>query len=252
MQIHMKLIAFSAALLISGSMLSRPAVARSTGPFARFSGEWRGAGHVQSNDGRSDPITCRARYEVSGGGMALSQSLVCASDSYRFDIHCDVIADGQVVSGRWQETTRNVSGNLTGQIDTGVFDGNVEGPGFTAAVSMRTNGRKQAVEISPHAGDISKVSVIMPHNLFSVKWYFLMEKEAAADLVPSLVIACGQRSPGPLRGLSQSAFSQTMRGPEARLGVRQLKRTTRRVSRPRPATSCCATSDPALRNSTRS
>jgi hypothetical protein len=164
MQIHMKLIAFSAALLISGSMLSRPAVARSTGPFARFSGEWRGAGHVQSNDGRSDPITCRARYEVSGGGMALSQSLVCASDSYRFDIHCDVIADGQVVSGRWQETTRNVSGNLTGQIDTGVFDGNVEGPGFTAAVSMRTNGRKQAVEISPHAGDISKVSVIMRHG----------------------------------------------------------------------------------------
>ncbi len=59
-----------------------------------------------------------------------------------------------------------------------------------------------------------------------------MQKETAADLVAFLVIAREQsftRAAAQL-GVSQSALSQTMRGLEARLGVRLLTRTTRRVS----------------------
>ncbi len=39
------------------------------------------------------------------------------------------------------------------------------------------------------------------------------------------------------RGVSASALSHAMRALEARLGVRLLNRTTRSVTRPRPATS---------------
>src|SRR3954449_7007959 len=59
-----------------------------------------------------------------------------------------------------------------------------------------------------------------------------MRKETAADLVAFLVVAREQsftRAAAQL-GVSQSALSQTMRGLEARLGVRLLTRTTRRVS----------------------
>src|SRR5271170_2375148 len=59
-----------------------------------------------------------------------------------------------------------------------------------------------------------------------------MRKETAADLVAFLVVAREQnftRAAAQLGG-SQSALSQTMRGLEARLGVRLLMRTTRRVS----------------------
>ena len=59
-----------------------------------------------------------------------------------------------------------------------------------------------------------------------------MRKETAADLVAFLVVAREQnftRAAAQL-GVSQSALSQTMRGLEARLGVRLLNRTTRRVS----------------------
>ena len=59
-----------------------------------------------------------------------------------------------------------------------------------------------------------------------------MQKETAADLVAFLVVAREQsftRAAAQL-GVSQSALSQTMRGLEARLGVRLLTRTTRRVS----------------------
>jgi DNA-binding transcriptional LysR family regulator len=59
-----------------------------------------------------------------------------------------------------------------------------------------------------------------------------MQKETAADLVAFLVIAREQsftRAAAQF-GVSQSALSQTIRGLEARLGVRLLTRTTRRVS----------------------
>ncbi|HEY3719999.1 MAG TPA: LysR family transcriptional regulator [Roseiarcus sp.] len=59
-----------------------------------------------------------------------------------------------------------------------------------------------------------------------------MQKETAADLVAFLVVAREQsftRAAAQL-GVSQSALSQTMKGLEARLGVRLLTRTTRRVS----------------------
>jgi DNA-binding transcriptional LysR family regulator len=59
-----------------------------------------------------------------------------------------------------------------------------------------------------------------------------MKKETAGDLVVFLVVAREQsftRAAAQL-GVSQSALSQTLRGLEARLGIRLLTRTTRRVA----------------------
>ena len=78
-----------------------------TGPFAKFDGSWRGSGQVVGDDGKRERITCRAHYSIPPSGMALSQSLVCASDSYRFEVQSDVVVtDGHSVQGTWQETTR--------------------------------------------------------------------------------------------------------------------------------------------------
>jgi DNA-binding transcriptional LysR family regulator len=59
-----------------------------------------------------------------------------------------------------------------------------------------------------------------------------MQRETASDLVAFLMVAQEQsftRAAAKL-GVSQSALSQTIKGLEARLGVRLLTRTTRRVS----------------------
>jgi hypothetical protein len=96
--------------------------------------------------------------------MSLTQSLVCASDSYRFDIHSSVVADGESVQGDWQEATRNVSGSLKGSIQNGIFEGSVEGSGFTAQLSLRTNGHKQSVVIVPRGADIQKVDIALTHG----------------------------------------------------------------------------------------
>ena len=136
-----------------------------TGPFAKFDGAWRGSGQVVGADGKRERITCRAHYSIPPSGMALSQSLICASDSYRFEVQSDVVVtDGHTVEGKWQETTRKASGDLVGQVANDQFQGNVSGTGFTAEISVRMNGARQAVTIVPHGSNIAKVDIMMSRD----------------------------------------------------------------------------------------
>jgi hypothetical protein len=91
----------------------------------------------------------------------VSQSLICASDSYRFEVQSDVVVNGRDVEGQWQETTRNARGKLVGQVADGQFVGNVSGPGFTAEISLRMAGGKQAVNITPHGSDVARVDIVL-------------------------------------------------------------------------------------------
>ena len=132
------------------------------GPFTRFDGSWKGAGQVVGSDGKHEKISCRAHYSIPPSGNALSQSLICASDSYRFEVQSDVVVtDGHSVQGTWQETTRRASGDLVGQVADGQFQGSVSGTGFTAEISLKMNGGKQSVTIVPQGSNISKVDIVM-------------------------------------------------------------------------------------------
>jgi hypothetical protein len=161
--------------LIRGSFLSSLflwpviALAQSEGPFARFAGLWRGSGEVVGADGHREQIRCSAAYSISDDGDALTQTLVCASDSYRVEINTYVVAEHQNVQGHWEEKTRNISGHITGRIADGQFEGAVVGTGFTAELRLRSNGRKQNVTIRPHGGDIADVEVVLEWR--NASWY---------------------------------------------------------------------------------
>jgi hypothetical protein len=154
--------ALSLAAALAGAVLAWPeaGLARhQESAFALFAGSWRGAGRVVTQDGREEAINCRARNDVSEAGTNFSQALVCASDSYRFDIRTTAVSEGGNVTGNWQETTRGVGGQLKGQVANGAFEGSVDGPGFTASIAYRSNGRAQTVVIGVNAGGIARVEV---------------------------------------------------------------------------------------------
>jgi hypothetical protein len=129
-------------------------------PFAGFSGVWSGNGKVSLSDGSSERIRCRATYAVDGSGRALQQTLRCASDSYKFDLTSNVTSDGNRISGSWSEASRNIVGNLQGTAGGGQINVAVETVGFSAHLTLRTNGNKQTVQISSQ-GDIRDVSITM-------------------------------------------------------------------------------------------
>ena len=152
--------AASLSLLAGLALSPSSALASSAGPFANFVGSWGGVGQVAGVNGGVEKIRCRATYSTPADEQ-LSQSLVCASDSYRIQIHSFVVADGRAVEGHWEEATRQVTGHLAGTIAGGRFEGAVSGAAFTANLSLNTAGRKQTFVITPNAGDISRVSIVL-------------------------------------------------------------------------------------------
>src|ERR1700684_3646000 len=85
------------ALLLAPPIVAGPP----EGPYSGFSGSWRGAGQVVDTDGQSEDIRCVAPYSISDGGQALTQSLVCASDTYRININSYLVAEEDGVHGHW-------------------------------------------------------------------------------------------------------------------------------------------------------
>ena len=135
---------FLAFLLVP---IAGTAVYADSGAFAGMAGNWTGGGTITLDDGSTERIRCRATYAVRADGNAINQTLTCASDSFKFNLASDVIAQGTALSGTWTESIRSASGNLEGRGGGGSFQVIASGPGFTANISLTTKGNKQSVVI---------------------------------------------------------------------------------------------------------
>ena len=123
-----------------------------SGPFAGMAGVWAGGGTVTLDDGSSERIRCRATYAVGAGGAGLNMSLLCASDSYRFDLTGNLISDRGVLSGTWGESSRGINGTLQGRGANGNFQLAANAGGFNANLSLTTRGNRQSVNITAQSG----------------------------------------------------------------------------------------------------
>jgi hypothetical protein len=133
--------------LLAVTLFGSPSHAQS-GPFAGMAGNWSGGGTVTLDDGSSERLRCRSSDAVGAGGNGLNLSLVCASDSYRFDLRSDVISDRGVLSGSWSESSRGINGNLEGRGANGNFQVVASAPGFSASISLATRGARQSILIT--------------------------------------------------------------------------------------------------------
>jgi hypothetical protein len=141
-------VTFATATLLVASLSGSASHAQSA-PFAGLAGYWSGAGSVSLDDGSSEKIRCRASYAVSGNGSGLNQTLTCASDSYKFDLKTNVIAEQGSISGSWSESSRGITGNLSGRASDGNFQVIATTAGFTANITLTTHGNRQSVVIRP-------------------------------------------------------------------------------------------------------
>jgi hypothetical protein len=147
------------ALALAVTLVASGSAAATSGPFRNFIGQWSGKGQLVGSDGHKESMRCRSEYSELKDGAAVNLSIVCASESFKFDIRCHVEASGESVQGYWTEISRNVSGNLTGRIAENQFEGQISSVTFSATISMTSNGRTQAVSIRPSGGDVTDVRI---------------------------------------------------------------------------------------------
>lgn len=136
--------------------------ARAEGPFSRFAGRWHGDGKISMSDGTKETIRCRVTYAVANAGTALTQNLLCASQSYKFDVSSQVQDEGGRLTGSWTETTRNVTGSVSGAVRDATIIGTVMGATFSAGLSLAVRGATQYVRIRPEGTtDVTDVTVVL-------------------------------------------------------------------------------------------
>ncbi len=132
-------------------------------PFAGLAGRWNGSGTIELSDGPKERLRCRASYQVSHGEARLQQSLLCASDSYRFELSSDVISQQGEIAGSWSEASRGISGSIVGRESGGSISAVVDAPGFRARLSVATKGNRQSFTIASD-GDIRSVNISMSRD----------------------------------------------------------------------------------------
>ena len=80
---------------------SSPAAAQQMASvFEVMSGQWTGEGTIRTTDGGSERIRCRATYRPHNGGISLRQEMLCASDSYKFQVTSDLVQRAETISGQ--------------------------------------------------------------------------------------------------------------------------------------------------------
>lgn len=145
------------ALLI---LLPGAAEAQTSG-FSALSGSWSGSGSVTLTSGAVERIRCKATYEVALSGNNFQQNLRCRSDSYDFNLRASIVRSGDSVGGTWIETTRNANGGISGRISGNQIQAQIQGPAFTASLSLATQGNRQTVSIRSQGTELSTVSIIL-------------------------------------------------------------------------------------------
>lgn len=144
-----------AAAVLLGGAIQQPLTARS-GPFARFHGNWSGAGIIrvkdQDNKQNAERIRCSAAYRQRGG-YDVNLKLTCRSDSYNLDLTGQFSADdNNRVTGQWTEHSRNVGGGVTGRVRGSRLLVRADSPALNANLSMITRGRRQSVRLTAAGG----------------------------------------------------------------------------------------------------
>ncbi len=133
-------------------------------PFAHFAGSWSGTGKISVQSGGSERIRCRGTYRAGESGSTLTISLRCASDSYKFELASDVTYDNGSISGSWNESSRQVYGQLSGRATASNISAQASAVGVHASISIATHGNSQNVVIRSPGSEISEISVTMARS----------------------------------------------------------------------------------------
>jgi hypothetical protein len=136
-------VALAILVLLGGTASSWAA-----GPFARLAGHWQGGGQINLSEGNSEPIKCRAAYDVlDSAGNDLQLNIRCAGQSYSFDLRGSAKAAGDQISGTWSEAMRNAAGTLSGVGRGDRFQVTANGSSFSVSLTLITRGSSQSITI---------------------------------------------------------------------------------------------------------
>jgi hypothetical protein len=128
-------------------------------PVLNLPGRWSGPGSIVMSSGEKEQMRCVATYFVEGSGATVKQNLRCASQGYKIDATTNLLVANGRVSGAWEERTWDTKGSIKGDVNGDAFNLTIDGPGFSAAMAVKTDTCKQSISITPRANTVARISM---------------------------------------------------------------------------------------------
>ena len=151
--------AFGAVLTAAGMIGLTAAPAAAQSPFTALSGNWTGAGKVRFTGGSSEAVTCKAYYTPKDVGASLGVAILCASPSSKIELRATLVYDAGKVTGKWEERTYNVAGDVEGQANASKINVSINGGGMTGTLAVGVNGARQTVTIKTDGISMTGVDI---------------------------------------------------------------------------------------------
>jgi hypothetical protein len=130
------------ALLATGVLSIGPAAADPG--LDALAGTWRGSGTMSFEDGKTEGIGCTGYYK---GARSLSVVIRCKGISSDFELRSKLEANGDQVSGTWEERTYSASGLASGTTSAGKLDIRFSGT-LTGGLELSFSSSSQSVSVS--------------------------------------------------------------------------------------------------------
>jgi hypothetical protein len=146
-------------VVLAGAMLGQAGTGFADTLFDSLRGSWSGSGQIRYDDGTAEGIRCTAYY--TGQGAELRLAIRCESGSSKVEIRGQLKAQGEKLSGTWEERTFNASGEASGRVSDDKMSIAVVGGGFKGAMSVSTAGAKQSVNIYTEGIKMKSVSITL-------------------------------------------------------------------------------------------
>ena len=135
------------------------AAAAAQSPFAALTGNWTGSGKVRFTGGISEAVTCKAYYTPKEAGASLGVAILCASPSSKIELRATLAYDAGKVTGKWEERTYNVAGEVQGQASSNKINVSINGGGMTGSLAVGVNGGSQSVNIKTDGISMTGVDI---------------------------------------------------------------------------------------------
>ena len=130
-------------------------------PVLNLPGRWAGPGSIVMTNGEIEQMRCVATYFVEGNGANVKQNLRCAGQGYKIDAVTSLVVTNGRVTGGWEERTWATTGSIKGDVQNDGFTLTIDGPGFTAAMAVKTNNCNQSISITPRGNAVAKISMTL-------------------------------------------------------------------------------------------
>jgi hypothetical protein len=144
---------------LAGAMLWQTGTGLAETLFDNLRGSWSGSGQIRYDDGTAEGIRCNAYY--TGQGAELRLAIRCESGNSKVEIRGQLKAQGEKLTGTWEERTFNASGEANGRVSDDKMSIAVIGGGFKGAMAVSTTGGKQSVNIHAEGIKMKSVSITL-------------------------------------------------------------------------------------------